>query len=177
VFSLFLAYRGKYVKIERRSEKMTTPISDITDLFMARIQDYKLDNIFSTSGSLTLASYSEPWLLDSIGEFEDFCDQSLTYIVCGSATEGYFEQDLNMKNKLILSKFMVKYWLQKEINNSLQMSLHITDRDFKTFSAAQNLKAKQDYLCGLKEELSQDIIDYAYKRNNWDNWANQNFTS
>ncbi len=157
---------------------MTTPSSEITDLFMTRIRDYRLDSIYSTSGSIVFNGTVEPWLLDSISYFEDFCDQSLTYTVTsGSSAEGYFAEDLTMKNKLILSKLMVKSWLQKTINDVLQMQNFVTDRDFKTFSAAQNLKAKMDYLNSLKEELSQDIMDYSYKRNNWSEWNNQIFST
>lgn len=154
---------------------MTTPSSTITDLFMTKISDYRLDSIYNTSGSLTLNIYVEAWLLNSISEFEDYCDQSLTYVVSGSATEGYFAEDLTMKNQLMLSLLMTKYWLQKSINDTLQMALHVTDKDFRTFSSSQNLKAKQDYFNSLKEEISQAIMDYSYKRNNWADWKNQNF--
>jgi hypothetical protein len=151
---------------------MTTLSSDINDLFMTRVTDYRLDTIYVASGSFVFNAYLESWLLGAIADFDDYCDQALTYTVSGSATEGYFTEDLTQKNKLILSKIMVKYWLQKTVNDILQMNLHVTDRDFKTFSASQNLKAKQDYLNSLKEELSQEIIDYTYKRNDWSNWKN-----
>jgi hypothetical protein len=154
---------------------MTTPSSEITDLFLTKISDYRLDTIYTASGSFVLNTYVEGWLLDSIADFEDFCDQSLTYTVSGSIVEGQFTETLNMTNKLMLARFMVKYWLQKSVNDILQMNLHVTDRDFKTFSASQNLKAKMDYLNSVKEELSQAIMDYAYHRNDWSNWKNQNY--
>ena len=154
---------------------MGTLSSEVVDLFLTRINDYRLDTIYTVSGSFVLNTYVESWLLDSIAEFEDMCDQALTYTVSGSAIEGEFTETLTMINKLILSRIMVKYWLQKSINDILQMNLHVTDRDFKTFSAAQNLKAKQDYLNSLKEELSQDLMNYSYHRNDWANWKNQIF--
>jgi hypothetical protein len=156
---------------------MTTNSSDINDLFMSRISDYRLDSIFTSSGSFTLNQYLEPWLIDAISDFEDFCDQSLAYTVSSSTIEGYFTETLNMKNKSLLSKLMIKYWLQKNVNNILQMNLHVTDKDFKTFSTSQNLKAKQDYLNSVKEELSQELMDYSYHRNNWNDWKNQIFDS
>lgn len=154
---------------------MTTPSSTISDLFMTRVKDYRLDTIYTVSGSTTFNEYLEPWILDAVSDFEDFCDQDLTYVVSGSATEGYFVQDLNQKNKLMISKLMTKYWLGKSIRDVLQFNLVVSDRDFKTFSAAQNLKAKQDYYNSLQEELSQDLINYSYKRNDWNNWKNQVF--
>lgn len=154
---------------------MGTLSSEITDLFLTKISDYRLDTIYSSSGSFVLNTYLEGWLLSSIADFENFCDQSLAYTVSGSSTEGEFAETLTMTNKIMLSRIMVKYWLQKSVNDILQMNLHVTDRDFKTFSASQNLKAKQDYLNSLKEELSQAIMDYAYHRNDWSNWKNQNY--
>lgn len=151
---------------------MTTPSSAISDLFMTRVKDYRLDAIYTASGSTTFNEYLEPWILDAVSDFEDFCDQDLTYVVSGSATEGYFVQDLNQKNKLMISKLMTKYWLGKSIRDVLQFNLVVSDRDFKTFSAAQNLRSKQDYYNSLQEELSQDLINYAYKRNDWSNWKN-----
>jgi len=153
---------------------MTTPSSDIIDLFMTRIEDYRLDSIFVTSGSLAFVTYIEPWLMDATNEF-DIADQDLTYITSGSSAEGYFLSDLSMKNKIMISKLMVKYWLSRLVQNILQMNNSVQDRDYKTFSAAQNLKAKQDYLNSLKEELSQDLMNYAYRNNDWPGWKNQIF--
>jgi hypothetical protein len=116
--------------------------------------------------------------MSAVADFENFADQSLAYTQSsGSITEGYFTEDLNMNNKLMLSRFMTKYWLEKSIKETLQMQLFVTDRDFKTFSAAQNLKAKQDFYNSLQEELSQAIIDYSYHKNNFTNWNNQIFSS
>jgi hypothetical protein len=153
---------------------MTTPASDVFDLFLTVINDYRLDSINNTSGSITLGLYLEPWLLNSIMEF-DVCDQDLTYTASGSSIEGYFLVDLTTENKLVLSQIMVKYWLQKTINDILQMNNHIQDHDFKTFSAAQNLKAKQDLYKIKCEEIDQRLTRYEYKRNEWSNWKNQNF--
>jgi len=153
---------------------MTTPSSDIIDLFMKRVDDYRLDTVYTTSGSLVFSNYIEPWIIDAADEF-DICDQSLTYVTSGSATEGYFVEDLTMRNKILLSKLVVKYWFERTVQNILQMNNSVQDKDFKTFSAAQNLSAKQSYLNSLKEELSQDLMNYAYRNNNWTNWKNQSF--
>lgn len=155
---------------------MTTPSSTVNDRFLARIRDWRIDSLYNTSGSTAMNEYLEPFLMDASDEFSDFCDQDLTYVVSGSATEGYFAADLSNRNIALLSKMMIKYWMQKNVSDVLQMSNHVTDRDFKSFSSAQNLKAKQDYLCEIKEEISQDLINYAYKIASWDNWNNQIFS-
>jgi len=154
---------------------MTTPSSTIVDEFMMRISDYRLDTIYATSGSMALNLYAETWIIDAADEFSDFCDQSLTYVVSGSATEGYFVEDLTARNKILISKLMTKYWLGKTIRDVLQMQNFVTDRDFSTFSSAQNLTAKKQYYSLLQEELSQDLINYAYRNNDWASWKSQIF--
>jgi hypothetical protein len=154
---------------------LATLLSEVADLFFSRISDYRLNTINTVSGSMVLNVYVEPWLLDSIVEF-DVCDQVLNYTPStGSAVEGSFSLDLSLENKLMLSQMMVKYWLAKEISDVLQMQNFVTDKDFKTFSSAQNLKAKQDYYNTKREEISQLIVNYGYKKNDWADWRNQTF--
>lgn len=155
---------------------MTTSLSDICDLFLTKVSDYRLDTIFSTSGSLVLSTHLEPYLLSSIDEFEDICTQDLTYTESTSTDDGYFAETLNRENKNVLSQLMVRYWLGQSIRDILQMNNALQDSaGFKTYSQAQNLKAKQDFYNTTREENSQLLNDYAYKHNNWSNWELQNF--
>jgi uncharacterized protein (DUF3084 family) len=70
----------------------------------------------------------------------------------------------------------MKYWLQKNVNDITQMNLHITDRDFKMASEAQNLREKAAYLNVVKEQCSQLLQDYAFRKVAWAEWYNQDFT-
>ena len=161
----------------RKEGNLPTQSTEIADLFLSRIRDHKLDVIYSTSGSSVLSVYIEPWLLFAINEFSEYADQSLEYVQSSGSSVGYFTEDLNLPNKIMLSLIMTKYWLEKTIKDLVQISNVISDRDFKTFSAAQNLKAKQEYYSSLPEEISQALINYTYKRNNFKNWYNQVFDS
>jgi hypothetical protein len=155
---------------------MGTTSTEIFDLFLANIKDYTIDAIYTSSGSSTLNSYLEPWLLFSIVEFEEVCDQSLAYTGTSvSIGEGYFEQSLSLRNKTILALLITKYWLKREIQNILQMRNHITDHDFKTFSAANNLHAKRVYYQSVNKELDTIMNRYGYDTNNWSGWKTQNF--
>ena len=150
---------------------MATTIDEIADLFLSGVQDYKITTIFTTSGSDAVNTYVEPWLLKSIGDFTG-CDQDLTY----STVTQSFSVDLTQKNKNMLSHMMEKYWLKKEIQNVLQMNLFIQDKDFKTHSAAQNLKEKVELLKVVEENISQRLVDYSLNYTiNWDDWDNQTF--
>lgn len=155
---------------------MATTLSTICDLFLSRISDYKLDTIFQSSGSSALNDYLEPYVLNSIDEFEDICTQDLTYTESTDEDEGYFTETLTRENKNVLAQLMVRYWLGKSIRDILQMNNALQDSaGFKTYSQAQNLKAKQDFYNTTREENSQLLSDYAYKHNNWSDWEDQNF--
>ena len=153
---------------------MTTQASTINDLFLAGIDDYRIDNIYSTSGSATLTTYLEPFLLHSIVEF-DVCNQTLTFTESTDDVEGYFDVTLTTKNKLILSTIMQKYWLQRDLNNVIGMKSFVSDRDFKRHSAAQNLNARRELYNMKTEEVSQMINDYGYDENDWTSWKNQDY--
>lgn len=151
---------------------MSTTISDLGDLFMTKISDYRLTAIYQTSGSMALNNFIEPWLLNSIVEF-DICTPPLNYTPTSGSIEGYFDVDLTLENKMILAEIMVKYWLQKSIQDILQMNNNISDHDFKIASQAANLRAKQDYYNTKREEISQMLTNYEYRHNDWSNWKTQ----
>jgi len=150
--------------------------STIFDYFLTSVNDYKLTAIYQASGSLILDTYMEPWLLNSIVEF-DICDQDLSYTVSSGSAEGFFDADLTDKNKFMLVQVMTKYWLQKNIQDILQMDNLLQDRDFRVFSQANSLKAKQDYYNMKCEEISQRLNNYGYADNDWASWRNQVFYS
>ena len=155
---------------------MTTDSSVINDFFLTRIRDYRLDSVYSTSGSFVLNQYVEPWLIDATVQFTPYCVEDLTYIPTSGSQTGYFLADLSLEVRNIISQIMVKFWLEKTVQDVLQMQNFVTDRDFKTFSSAQNLRAKQDYLIVKIEEIDKLISDYEYRKQvNWNNWQNQQF--
>jgi hypothetical protein len=65
---------------------------------------------------------------------------------------------------------MKRYWLKQEIENITQMSLHVQDRDFRTFAEANNAKAKLDAYELDLEEVSQILVDYGLNSVDWASW-------
>lgn len=149
---------------------MGTTLNEIYDFFMMTITDYRLEDLFNTSQP-DFENYLQAWLDFSIVDFS-ICDQDLNY----DDTTKEFPAVLSRDNKIVLATLMMKYWLQKAVNDVTQFNLHITDRDFKMASEAQNLREKKDHLNVVKEQCSQLLQDYAYKRNNWTDWYNQSFS-
>jgi hypothetical protein len=148
---------------------MTTHISEVFDLFMVSVTDYRLTDLFNLSED-DFETYLEGFLEYAIAEF-DMCDQDLDF----NSTTKLFPETLTRKNKTILATLMMKYWLQKLVNDITQMNLHVTDRDFRVASEAMNLREKTIYLNTVKEQCSQLLNNYEYKNNAWDDWFNQSF--
>jgi len=149
---------------------MGTQASEVNDLFLMLVDDYRLTVLYQTSGSSVFTTYLEGWLLYGIEEF-DICTQDLTY----STTTHEFTETLTRENILILAQLMTKYWLQKIVQNVLQMNNNIQDHDFKTYSQAQNLKEKRALLAQKIEEIDLILSNYGYKHNDWESWNLQIF--
>ena len=155
---------------------MTTQFSDIYDLFLGGIiSDYKIDSIYATSGSMVGESYIEPFLVYSVDEFSDVCDQDLAYTEATDDVAGYFTEDLTMRNKLMLALIMSKWHLLKNVNDSLAMRNILGDSDFRRSSEANNLSSRRMLYNKLAEEVSERLTLYGYKNNSWQNWRDQKF--
>ena len=148
---------------------MATSLSEVYDLFMLTITDYRLNHLFDSSEE-DFENYLQAWLEFAIAEFT-MCDQDLNY----DDVTKTFSDTLTRENKVILATLMMKYWMQKNVNDITQLNLHITDRDFKVASESMNLREKSIYLNNVKETCSQMLIDYAYRHNDWTGWLEQDF--
>lgn len=148
---------------------MGTSVSEIYDLALMKLTDYRLDALFNTSET-DFENYMQAWLEFAITDFR-ICDQDLDF----DDTTKEFPETLTRTNKVILATLMMRYWMQKCVNDITQMNLHVTDRDFKVASEAQNLREKTNALNVIKEECSQLLQDYGYDRVEWTDWNAQNF--
>lgn len=144
---------------------MATSFNEIYDFFMTTINDYRLVTLYNSSQA-NFQTYLSAWLIQSIPEFTN-CNQSLSY----SGTD--FSETLTQKNINILILLMKKKWFEKELDNIMQMTNVIQDRDFKMHSQANNLKEKRDRLMTLQEEVSQKLVDYGLNYGtDWSAWLN-----
>ena len=154
---------------------MTTSLTEVCDLFLATTSDFRLSDIYQTSGSLTMNTVMEPWLLYSIDDFSDICDQELTYTVTSGSSDGYFSEDLNKRNQLMLAYVMSYYWLKRQIDDLNQMINFVQGKDYKRFDPSNQLKEKMRLMNARREEINQKLIDYEYRNLDWESWYNQVF--
>ncbi len=150
---------------------MGSKFSEIFDLFMVQVKDWRLQSLYESS-TLDFEVYLSGFLMLSIPQFEEVCNQSLAH----NEESKEFTEVLTLDNKTILSKLMVEKWLEKEVQDVNQMNLHLQDRDFKVYSESQNLKEKSLHLDKTKEYNSQTMTVYSYsKSTDWANWLSGTF--
>lgn len=141
---------------------MATTFNEIYDNFMTSINDYRLVALYNASVT-DFQTYLSAWLIQSVPDFTN-CDQSLAY----SGTS--FTETLSQKNINILILLMKLKWFAKELENILQITNVVTDRDFKMYSQAQNMKEKRERLMSLQEEVSQKLVEYGLNTTDWASW-------
>jgi hypothetical protein len=143
---------------------MGTTFSEVYDNFMTLIKDFRIASLYTTSES-NFETYLSGFLISAIEDFS-VCNQSL------ANSSGTFTETLVQENISLLAKLMKKRWLEKEIADVTQMSLHISDKaEFKTYSEAQNLREKETVYNFEREEISQLLVGYSLRnRVDWSAW-------
>ena len=141
---------------------LSTSYSEIYNLFLSSIKDYKIDRLFESSIP-DAEEYMKPFLIKGLINF-DKCKKDLED---RDDERQVFNLVLSTEERVILSNLMVVEWLTREVNDILQMKLHLQDRDFQVFSSAQNLKEKVNHLNNTREIVDKQITKYGYSNIDW----------
>ena len=144
-----------------------TLFTEIYDLFLVMVRDYKLDKLYDSS-TTDFETYLKGFLMKAIPKFTN-TKQPLTY------TGTSFDNDLTVKENDILSTLMCIEWLTKEVNDVTQFTNSLNDTDFKRYSESQNLTSKKARYNDLREIVNQDMVDYDLKTTDWESWRNGSY--
>lgn len=154
--------------------KLATDFSDIYDLCMISIRDYKIDQLFNLGDLSNFEHLMLGYLKKAIPKFIH-CKKSLQDIMDLNLCQ--FTKDLDLAEQVILSDLMVIEWLNSKILDVTNMQLHLNDTDFKHYSEAQNLTAKINTRNILQESVNQDMTNYELRNVDWASWQNQYFSN
>lgn len=141
---------------------MGTHYSEIYELFLASVQDYRIDKIFRKSKK-SAEAYMKPFLIRGLINFYN-CKNNLEDRDDVAQT---FGTTLSTEEKVILGNLMAVSWMEKNTNDILEMRNHLQDQDFRMYSSAQNLKEKSTHLAAMRETVSQQITQYGYNNLDW----------
>ena len=141
---------------------MATPYSEVFDLFLTSIQDYRINRLYEKSVE-DMENYLMSFLIKAIVNFR----KCKTDLEDRDDTNKVFNQTLSTDEKVILSNLMIVEWLTKEVNDILSLRNFLQDTDFKTYSQANNLKEKRELLTTMKEMVDKQIVQYSYNNFDW----------
>ena len=135
----------------------------VYDRAMGRIRDYRIDNLFNRDED-AFYNFMRQKLYESIDTFNGcLSDLSYTSITTDGVTEWYFNADLSSKETSILAYGLVIAWMEQNMLDITQMNLHLSTREFKSFSEASNFKQKSETLDKMREDMSREITEYQLK--------------
>ena len=132
---------------------MSTSYDLVFPKFMHEINDFDLTSLtesqIKVENKLTLSK--------AVTLFKK-CKQVLTR----DDTTETFTNTLTEEEMWILADYMRKVWLDEKINNGELLKLRLTDKDFKTFSPADQLGTMSKIKLSYDKELKLKVNDYLY---------------
>lgn len=147
---------------------MGTEYSEIFDLALMSIKDYKINNLYSTSQEDFL-EIMQGFLNRAIPGFTN-CKKDLSDRNNITRT---FNIILDDTEKGILADLIVIEWLNRETNDASQITAMLQNKqEAHRGSEAQNLNAKSSRQNQLVEMVGNKMTRYGLKNNNWGDWAN-----
>ena len=148
-----------------------TKFRDVIDRATTLWRDYRLDNLYKVDET-NYYNFLEGFMLNSIDAF-DGCLQDLSYEEITETeldgeiiTQYAFTNTLTSKEIYILALGISIAWMEKNMLDITQMNLHLSIREFKTYSEANGIKQKSEVLDKMREEHSRNITSYQLRNLN-----------
>ena len=145
---------------------MNTTFKDILDrVYVTLFKDYKLDNLKKIDEQ-AFYTFLGGFLVNSIDMF-DGCLGNLEYtekdIEIGEdiIVKTYeFTRELSSKEQYILSLGVAIGWYKMHLDDVTQYELHLSSKNFKTYSEQANLAKRLERINVKEENLSKEITNY-----------------
>ena len=139
-----------------------TTYSEVIELALMIMHDYKLDGTIVNEDIPTLNKVFAPYIKYAAGELENF-DVNFD-ISDRDDVQCTFNSELTDGQQLFVAKLMVIGYLTREVNDIMQMKLHLQTGDF---AERNNLEGKMNLVNVLKEEVNYKITKSGYKAYTW----------
>ena len=148
-----------------------TPYDEILDLALVSIEDYRLNKIASSSPN-DFKTILEGFMVRGLPNFDN-CQKDLSN---RNDELHHFNITLDDMEKSIIADWTVIMWLDKEINDTRQITSMLQNRnEAHRYSEANNLNAKTERKIKMVEDVKYKQSSYSLKHNDWKGWANGRF--
>ena len=148
-----------------------TPYDDILDLALVSIEDYRLNKLSKESPE-DFKLVLEGFMIRGLSNFEN-CTKDLSN---RSDKLHCFNMQLDDLEKSIIADWTAIMWLDKEINDTRQITSMLQNRnEAHRYSEANNLKAKADHRVQMVEDVKHKQSMYSLRNIDWKGWASGNY--
>ena len=130
--------------------------------------DYKLDKLIQVDEQ-AFYDFLGGFLVNAVDYF-DGCLNDLSYHAVEDTIEKdgelitvinyVFDNELTSKEIYILSLGVALGWYKKQLDDVTQFKLHLSNKDFKSYSEQQNLQRRLERLGAMEEDFSEEIQKY-----------------
>lgn len=148
---------------------MGTLFSEISDLALITMQDYKLDQLYEKSEE-DFATFMAGFIVRSIPLFAH-CKQSLDY----DLEEQAFINVLTNKEKDILANYVIQLWVERIQHNLTRLSATMTPSDAKRTNLPQQIEKTQSVINEMREKNNQNETVYELQTFDFRKAANGDF--
>lgn len=141
---------------------MTVTFKNVLDrTYTTLFTDFKLDKLYKID-TLSFYEFLSNFLVNSVDMFNGALTDLSYHLEDGSnGEENYiFDNSLTSKEVYILSLGVAIGWYKKYLDDVTQFELHLTSKDFKAYSEANNLQRRLERINRMEEELSYEITQY-----------------
>lgn len=144
--------------------RLNTTFNNVIDRAMFLQKDYRLDKLYVDDNE-AFTMFITQFLLNSIDTFDGVLDSLSYHIEQVEQNEELvdiyvFDRQLTNKEIYILALGISIEWMSNNLLDITQMNLHLSTRDFKAFSEANNLQRKSEVLNAMRENYYKNITDY-----------------
>jgi hypothetical protein len=148
-----------------------TSYDEIIDLALVSIEDYRLNKL-SVSSPENFQTILDGFMIKGLSSFDN-CAKDLDD---RNDSERHFNFKLTGMEKDIIADYTVIAWLDKEINDTSQITGMLQNKtEANRFAESNNLRAKMDLRVKRNEDTSAKKSAYALKRTPWKDWAGDNY--
>lgn len=133
-----------------------TKVTDVFERFLSKITNYSFLTISKEELEATLMDY----LRSAIANFHK-CKKSLN-IVDDENGEKVFEEELTPYEQEILAMYMIIEYLRPRIVTDEIIEQSLSDKDFKIYSQANQLRELNLLYRMLRREVDKKVTEYTY---------------
>lgn len=143
-----------------------TTFEELYELFLSKVQDYRLRNAFLSDVNIATAMCYK-YLIQAISKFTS-CRNDIQH---PNTELAQFNCTLSVDEKNILTDLMVESWIDRNIQDLTQININLNDSTFKHASEANNLNAKMELRDRLREIVHQSMWMYDFNNTDFNTWV------